>query len=127
MENLNSRPPATEESIGAFESTSGKQLTPDYREFLTLANGGEGFIGKHSYVIFWSLDELASMNRAYEVDNYAPGLLMFASDGGGEAFGFDTRSTPWTVVQVPFIGLGWKLARPMAKSFLEFLEHLHKV
>jgi hypothetical protein len=126
IENLNRRPPATEEAISAFEKTSGKQLPTDYREFLKIANGGEGSIGKNAYVILWGVDELAPMNQAYEVENYAPGLFIFGSDGGGEAYGFDTRNPQWTTVQVPFVGMEWKLARPIAGSFQGFLEQLYR-
>jgi hypothetical protein len=126
IEKLNRRPPATDEAIAAFEETLGAQLPGDYQRFLKIANGGEGFIGKNAYVILWGVDELASMNQAYEVENYAPGLLIFGSDGGGEAYGFDARNPHWTTVQVPFVGMGWKLARPIAVSFTGFLEHLYR-
>jgi hypothetical protein len=126
VENLNCRPPATEEAIAAFEKTSGKQLCADYREFLKVVNGGEGFIRKNAYVILWGVDELASMNKAYEVEDYAPGLLIFGSDGGGEAYGFDTRSPQWAIVEMPFVGMAWSLAEPIAASFRGFLEHLYR-
>jgi hypothetical protein len=124
LENLIHRPPATEQAIAAFERTSGKQLPADYREFLKIANGGEGFIGIHAYVILWGVDELASRNQAYDIENYVPGLLIFGSDGGGEAYGFDTRNPQWPTVQVPFVGMAWAEARSVAGSFKEFLERL---
>jgi hypothetical protein len=124
--NLNCRPPATDETVAAFERASGKQLPDDYRQFLKIANGGEGAIGRNAYVILWGVDELASMNQAYEVENYAPGLLIFGSDGGGEAYGFDMRNPQWTTVQVPFVGMTWAQARPIAGSFKGFLEHLYR-
>lgn len=125
ISNLNCRAPATDEAVGVFERASRKQIPEDYREFLTIANGGEGFIGKNAYIILWPVDELASMNEAYEVENYAPGLLIFGSDGGGEAYGFDTRDAQWATVAIPFVGMAWSLARPIAASFRGFLEHLY--
>jgi hypothetical protein len=109
-------PAATNMMIIASEEQLGARLPKDYVQFLKLANGGEGFIG-NAYAIFWSVEELSSMNRSYEVQKYAPGLLIFGSDGGGEAYGFDTRASDWPIVQVPFVGMAWNLARPMGTSF----------
>ncbi len=67
------------------------------------------------------------MNQGYEVENYAPGLLIFGSDGGGEAYGFDTRNPQWQMVDIPFVGMHWSLARPIATSFEGFLTHLLRI
>ncbi len=128
MDNLLSEftqnPPATVEMISEYEVQASVTLPSGYVEFLKRCNGGEGFIGENSYVIFWSVDELASMNEDYEVQEYMPGLLMFGSNGGGEAYGFDTRNPQWKIVQVPFIGMEWNLAQPLGLTFREFLEQL---
>lgn len=126
VEKLNRRPPATGEAIAAFESAIGKQLPGDYVEFLRATDGGEGFIGR-AYVILWGINELASMNQGYEVGSYAPGLLICGSDGGGEAYGFDTRVPNWPIVEVPFVGMEWSLARPLASSVAGFFEHLLRI
>ena len=123
--NVNCRAPATEGDIAAFERSFGKHLPDDYREFLKSANGGEGFVGDKEYIILWGVDELGPMNRAYEVEDYAPGLLIFGSDGGGDAYGFDTRKPQWTTVQIPFVGMSWELAEPIAATFQGFLERLY--
>jgi hypothetical protein len=36
-----------------------------------MANGGEGFIGKH-FVRLWRIEELANRNQDYQVAEYAP-------------------------------------------------------
>ena len=64
------------------------------------------------------------MNKAYEVAEYAPGLLLFGSDGGGEAFAFDTRSATKPIVSVPFVGMELTVTRRLASNFTEFLEEL---
>src|SRR6476660_710799 len=66
-------------------------LPRDYLAFLRQHNDGEGFI-VDNYIIFWKAEEPADFNREYEVEKYAPGILLFGSDGGGEGYGFDTRS-----------------------------------
>jgi hypothetical protein len=127
LANLNQSVPATAAAVEDCERQLSVKLPCEYVEFLKRTNGGEGFIGKSAYVILWALGELASMNQAYEVQKYAPGLLIFGSDGGGEAFGFDTRSPEWPVVQVPYVGMTWDLARPMGATFDEFLERLYEI
>ena len=123
--NLDRRPAATDAVIRATEKQLNAELPREYKGFLRSSNGGDGFVGK-KYVILWSVDELPSMNQSYEVQKYVPGLLVFGSSGGGEAYGFDTRFPDWPIVQVPFVGMEWAVAEPMGSSFSEFLEQLYK-
>jgi hypothetical protein len=124
LEKLNLRNPAQDEDIFTFENETNGKLPTDYVEFLKISNGGEGFIGEN-YIILWGVDELVSMNRSYEVQINSPGLLVFGSDGGGEAYGFDMRNPQWLIVKVPFIAMIWKDARPISDSFRGFLELLY--
>jgi hypothetical protein len=123
---FNGNPPVAASAIRQVESASGVRLPPDYVEFLHRANGGEGFVGPNAYVIFWPVEELLEMNKGYEAPRYAPGLLLFGSDGGGEAFAFDRRSDGMPVVSVPFVGMDVTLARPMGATFNDFLWGLSK-
>jgi SMI1 / KNR4 family (SUKH-1) len=117
--------PASSSSIQQFESNAGLRLPEDYAEFLKQADGGEGFIGD-SYLILWRVGELLELNTAYQAAEYAPGLFLFGSDGGGEAFAFDTRSEARPIVSVPFVGMDLSLTRSIADTFTEFLEELNK-
>jgi hypothetical protein len=101
----------------------GRKLPGDYVEFMKQHDGGEGFLGD-SYCRLLKLCELAKFKRDYEVPLSAPGLMLFGSDGGGEAFGFDLRSSNVVIVRVPFVGLSWRDALPVAQSFREFLDIL---
>jgi SMI1 / KNR4 family (SUKH-1) len=98
-------------------------LPSDYANFLRASNGGEGFVGDN-YLALWKAEELKQLNDEYQVPEYAPGLLLFGSDGGGEAYAFDTRQAPWTVVQMPFVGMDLRYARPVGSGFTEFLRGL---
>jgi hypothetical protein len=102
------------------------KLPSEYVTFLKLCNGGEGFIGDEEYVILWSIEELASMNDGYEIEKYVPGLLVFGSNAGGEAYGFDTRTPESQIVSVPFVGMEWSLALPKGASFEAFLGCLYE-
>jgi len=123
---LHCRPPASEGTIAAFEKSADVQLPDDYRKFLSIVNGAEGCIGKIEFVVLWAIEELVRSNLALNVQVYAPGLLLFGSDGGGEAYGFDMRTSPWTIVQIPFVAMEWCDAWPIATSFTGFLEHLYR-
>jgi hypothetical protein len=117
--------PASPVSVDAFEHESSVRLPVEYREFLLLANGGKGFIGSDSYAMLWRVEELLRFNKEYQVDEYAPGLLLFGSSGGGEAFAFDVRKKEvQPVVSVPFVGMDLSEALPLADTFDGFLEHL---
>ena len=121
---FNGNPPASASSIQELEKVSEFSLPADYAEFLRQMNGGEGFIGPDAYVIFWKVEELQELNVAYEVSEQAPGLFLFGSDGGGEAYAFDLRSEDKKIVEVPFVGMELGLARSMAPNFKTFLEKL---
>lgn len=109
-------PAGTPEGIVAAEAALGVNLPEDYKAFLRLHDGAEGFVGDH-YLVLWRASELPQFNREYEFPTYAPGLLGFGGNGGGEAFAFDTRQVPFPVVIVPLIGMSREDAIPVAKSF----------
>jgi hypothetical protein len=117
------RPPATLESIAEAEKSLNRTLPHDYVAFLAAQDGGEGWIGK-SFTRLWSVAELATSNLSYEVEKWVPGLLIFGSDGGNEAFGFDYRQPAVKVVRIPFIVMDWVDAKPFGENFDNFLEEL---
>lgn len=101
------------------------KLPQDYLKFIREHNGGEGEVGK-SYLKIWRIEELSDENLAYNVDEYAPNLFLFGSNGAGEGFGFDFRKELLSIVVIPFIGLDWKNAIFMGNTFSEFLDQLKK-
>src|SRR5262245_8861751 len=116
----------TEEDIATFRRVTGRTLPQDYIDFLKRNNGGEGYIG-HEYVMLWKLEELDEFNRDYEVPEYLSDVLLFGSDGGGEALGFRVSQGPkWQVIKVPFVGMSPDLCEEVAGSFSEFLTSLRK-
>jgi hypothetical protein len=114
-------PGAPTETLAQLISISGVTLPADYLNVLAEMNGGEGFVGRN-YLVLWKAEELVQFNIEYELDKYAPGLLLFGSNGGGEGFGFDTRSGDYEIVMVPLIGMELKYAHYLADSFLQFLD-----
>lgn len=104
-------------------SSIGHALPSDYLDFLREHNGGEGFVGGN-YLILWKAEELHDFNCNYEVAKYVPGLIIFASSGGGAGYGFDTRDSMMPIVSVEFIGMNWAEADRIADNFAEFLRKL---
>lgn len=105
---------------------SGPSLPPDYLDFLKRHNGGEGFVGK-KYLILWKAEELLRFNREYEVEEYAPGIFLFGSSGGGEGYGFDFREKGFPVVRIPFVGMERRYARVVSMTFSDLLPQLASV
>ncbi|RUT89765.1 MULTISPECIES: SMI1/KNR4 family protein [unclassified Mesorhizobium] len=116
-------PPAEAAVVDGLSSNLGVTLPKDYAKFLKEHNGGEGFIGD-SYVIFFKAEELVEFNREYEVEKYAPGILLFASNGGGEAYGFDTHEVEMPIVRIPFIFMERQSAETIARDLADLFATL---
>ena len=115
---------AIHDDIDKLQKSLGFRLPADYVEFLVKTNGGEGPIGEFGYACFWPLDELMKWNESYQVADYAPGLFLFGSDGGGEAFAFDTRKVPMSIVEVTFVSMSYDDIIHIAFDFESFLNAL---
>ena len=102
-------------------------IPEDYFAFLQTFDGGEGVVGSNAYLMLWRASELFELNEAYEVAQYAPGLLLIGSDGGGEAFAFDLRQERPLIVQVPFVGMDLALSEQLGSSFCEFIRYLERL
>jgi SMI1 / KNR4 family (SUKH-1) len=116
--------PASPESIARC-ATAGFSPPADYVRFLLQLDGREGFIGEH-YVMLWSIERFIEMNTQTYFAEAAPGLVVFGSDGGGEAFAFDTRDAPPPIVVAPHVGMEWDATIRMAPDFDSFLQHLYR-
>jgi len=125
FKDFSGRDPASSTELKQVEEVLQRKLPLDFREFLSQTNGGEGFIGDN-YLIVWGTAELAEMNHSYEAAEMIPGMLIFGSSGGGEAYCFDYRSQAVQVVRVPFIGMCLEDAKLMAANFRDFLGNLSK-
>jgi len=126
LEKFNGNAPASAAAVADVERQLASELPAEYRDFLLHCNGGEGFVGPSAYLMLWRVEELLPNNTAYEVSEYAPGLLIFGSDGGGEALAFDMDAAGSPVVSVPFVGMDRRLARTVATSFDGFLAATHQ-
>lgn len=118
--------PASAGQLEGLERTLDQQLPRDYVEFVSVHDGGEGWVGDH-YLVLWNTRELIPYNREYGFPEGAPSLIAFGTDGGGEAFAFDTRTSPFPVVMVPLIGMSDDEAIQVADSFDQLLDRMTSV
>jgi hypothetical protein len=123
--NLKKNTGATEKQLNEFMLKSGLRLPDEYLGFLKVSDGVEGFVGEHSYLVLWPIEQLLKLNEDYEVEEFAPGLLIFGSDGGDTAYAYDTRSEEMPIVEVPFIGMNLEAVTTCGTTFVDFLQYLH--
>jgi hypothetical protein len=123
LQTFEGNPGASETAIASFEAVFGFKPPAGYLEFMRRCNGGEGPVGKR-YLMLWSLEELRQCNEDYRVKVFAPGLFLFGSSGGGEAYAFDIQQPAPGIVSVPFVGISLKEARGPSRTFDEFLQSL---
>jgi hypothetical protein len=122
---FDAKPPANPAAVARCQSNLKFRLPAEYVRFLEQMNGGEGFIGEN-YLMAWPVEDLIQFNKEYLVDEAAPELFLSGSSGGGEAFAFDTRSSPPPIVAVPFIVISLEDAIMLAPDFDGFLQHLYR-
>lgn len=115
--------PAAAAVVDGLSANLGVTLPKDYTNFLREHNGGEGFIGD-SYIILFKAEELVNFNREYEVEKYAPGILLFASNGGGEGYGFDTDDVEMPIVRIPFIFMERQSTERIARDLADLFARL---
>ena len=85
-------------------------LPPCYLSFLAAHNGGE-VQHRGESIIFWRAEELEEFNCGYNVEEFAPGVFLAGTSGGGDAYGFDLSDADRPFIRLPFI--------PMDREFLE--------
>jgi hypothetical protein len=115
--------PAHRAEIERVQENLRFRLPTSYVQFMLGKNGGEGFVGQ-SYLVLWKMEELISKNIVYHVAEFVPELFLFGSNGGGEAFGFDTRSEVCEIVSIPFVAMDLHDAKIVAADFAAFLAKL---
>src|SRR5262249_27147969 len=116
-------PAASEVTIQRLISALGHPLPDDYVEFLRASDGAEGFITGNEYLLLYPSCELIKGNVEddYWRNEFAPGLTLFGSDGGGTAYAFDTRLPDFPIVDTPFIGGGLDCMKTRGRTFSEFI------
>jgi SMI1 / KNR4 family (SUKH-1) len=106
------------------ERALGARFPSDYKAFLAEHDGGAGQVGK-APVELWRLDELLAKNEDSEMIRARPGLVVFADDGGAEAYAFWCKQGDCTQVgRIGELAAGEQQFERMGDSFVEFLAAL---
>lgn len=127
MRTMDLEAPTSEESISQAERIMGVQFPEQYKSFMKLHNGAEGLLGENSYLVIWSIDEIAELNIDYGFTEYTPGLVVFGSDGGEMAYAFDMRDEKKKIVEIPMDSIHIEEAEFISDTFEGFIEALYKL
>jgi len=111
---------AAPQEITAAELALGFRLPEQYRDFVQLVDGAEGWAGE-AYVSLWPVAQLAELNALARVAEFAPDLTVFGTDGGTEAFVFDRRGDAIKFASRPIVGLALDRESATAATFGRFL------
>lgn len=123
--NMEYNTPSSEELIKSVETETKLIFPTQYREFMLETNGAEGMVGETSYLAIWSVEEIVPFNGDGKVEEFTPGLVQFASDGGGMAYAFDKRNRDITIVAIPEDSIHIEDAELVGQTFEQFLQNLY--
>jgi hypothetical protein len=115
---------ASDARLGELMAGLKYRFPEDYLEFMRRWNGYNGDVGEYGGVYIWAVEEILPANEANNFREWIPGLVLFASTGGGDFYAFDFRHDSPKVVAIPSIPLDVKDAVEVGASFTQFLEQL---
>jgi hypothetical protein len=118
---MNSIP--TQPEIDAFISACPKNMRQAFVDFhrnhgavkMDIESIGSGLVW------MWPLRDVLQFSLEYGVDEFAPGLLGFGTDGCGELYAIDVRDDGTGAVgDIPATSLQWEDFRELSPSFDAF-------
>ncbi len=112
---------APRDEIERAEQRLGAQLPPDLADFMGQADAAEGFVGD-AYLAMWPVASLPDLNLKARVPEFAPDLVFFGTDGGGEGFAFDRATLAF--VNAPMIGMRIVEHASVGQTFGDFLRRM---
>lgn len=117
-------PKESDELIAEFIAEVGSMPHQDYLGFMRAHNGCDGPVGERGVISIWPLEEVISATESYSVEEFAPGLLLFAGDGGGTGYAFDREDPRWPIVEVELVSMSRDEMKFVAATFAEFIRKL---
>jgi hypothetical protein len=123
---LTLRAPSPPEAMEAFRaSVVGGRLPAGFLDFYAACDGGEGYVGD-AWLNLWSVADMPERNRAYRVQEFAPGLVIIGSSTSHYAYAFDTRGQSLRYVSVPWVEMNLRFMEEIAETFRGFLIELQR-
>ena len=98
-------------------------LPADLRAFLDQHDGGRGKVGSRP-LILWNAEQILRESQSQEVSLATPGLLLFGTDGGAEAYGYLARLRERRYGRIPLIAAGVHEFEALADSLDGLLQAL---
>jgi len=116
---------ASEDAVAAAEGEMDCELPKDVKELLREHDGGEGTLGPRKRSLqLWSLQRIRAECDAQEVTRAVPGLVLFASDGGSEGYGWLPRLKKGRYGRIPLLAAGAHEFEPLGDSLEQLLRAL---
>src|SRR2546428_7494788 len=116
---------ASEESIARAEEEMDCKLPQDVKALLREHDGGEGTLGPRQRPIqLWPLQRIRAECEAQEVTRAVPGLVLFASDGGSEGYGWLPRLKKGRYGRISLLAAGAHEFEALGDSLEELLRAL---
>jgi hypothetical protein len=116
--------PASNAALESVQAELGK-LPAEYLAVVGGHNGGEGFIGKGSYLRLWPMEELPNNNRILAPERPANSVLI-GSDGSDKLFAVEASGHGYMYVAYPRIELTSQ-GQALANSWDGFLQALSRM
>lgn len=116
--------PASSAAIREAEEKLRLRLSPDHVSVLQEHDGGEGFVGDGSYLAIWDVGELVEANHVLEAHRCVPGVVLIASDGADDVFGYSQSDGGSEYLVYPLVGLAASEGKVLGKSWDSFVEAL---
>ena len=116
---------ASEDALAAAEEELECKLPQDVTALLREHDGGEGTLGPRKRPLqLWSLQRIRAECEAQEVTRAVPGLVLFASDGGSEGYGWLPRLKKGRYGRISLLAAGAHEFEPLGDSLEKLLRAL---
>jgi len=116
---------ASEDALAAAEEELECKLPQDVKALLREHDGGEGTLGPRKRPLqLWSLQRIRAECEAQEVTRAVPGLVLFASDGGSEGYGWLPRLKKDRYGRISLLAAGAHEFEPLGDSLEKLLRAL---
>jgi len=116
---------ASEDALAAAEEELDCKLPQDVKALLREHDGGEGTLGPRKRPLqLWSLRRIRAECEDQEVTRAVPGLVLFASDGGSEGYGWLPRLKKGRYGRISLLAAGAHEFEPLGDSLEELVRAL---
>ena len=115
----------SEDALAAAEEELECKLPQDVKALLQEHDGGEGTLGPRKRPLqLWPLQRIRAECEAQEVTRAVPGLVLFASDGGSEGYGWLPRLKKGRYGRISLLAAGAHEFEPLGDSLEELVRAL---